>query len=297
VKKGFMKNSFKIGKIKSTLNHLITAEVELRKSIWQRWNNPTGYTTPAFLVGNGRSGTSMIVRHLAKSWQIDLYNENNAAAFNTWFIQDLSVIEDLVRDSYASLALFKPLRDTYRTPLLLSRFPLAKVLFAFRHYDDVINSARKKFYDEDGLTVNPKNIMVEDRRPHVIRWVTNDFAEFSTFPPPEETKHFILSRWKPSLSLESNIALQWLFTNRLYFDYNLDRNNRVKIVRYESIVTDPVNEFKSLCQFLGLDYEPQIVKGIFTSSIRRDPTPKLDPIIRSDCQELWQRLCQQANLK
>ena len=35
-------------------------EIELRRKIWQRIKNPRKVTRPAFVVGSGRSGTSML---------------------------------------------------------------------------------------------------------------------------------------------------------------------------------------------------------------------------------------------
>jgi hypothetical protein len=220
----------------------------------------------------------MIVHHLSKSWQMALYNENNPAAFERFRLRDLAVIESLINRSYAQVTLFKPILDTCQTRVLLSRFPAAKIIFAYRHYDDVINSSAKAFGTNSRLN-------------HVQSWINDDFSEFAV-PPPEETKNYVRSRWKPSLSLESGAALYWLFYNRLFFDLNLDQDERVKLVCYESVVLDPAKEFESLCQFLGLEFKPQIIEGVFASSIGHDSPPQIDPDIRADCDELKQRLSQ-----
>jgi hypothetical protein len=257
---------------------LRVAETELRRQLWQRWQNPARETLPVFLVGCGRSGTSMIVRYLGKSWWLEFYNEDNPAAFERWRLRDLSAIEALIDRSYAHVTLFKPILDTYQTPILLARFPTAKAIFAFRHYDDVINSSIKRFG-------------IANRLKHVRAWIEEDFNEFAAVPPPEETKIFIREKWKPSLSPESGAALYWLFQNRLYFDLGLYQSKRVKLVQYESIVSRPAEEFKSLCGFLGIPFEPQLAAGIFSSSIGRNSPPTIDPEIRAACEELWQRLC------
>ena len=254
----------------------------MRKRIWQRWHNPTGCTAPVFLVGCGRSGTTMLIFHLNRLWEIDLYNEDHPAAFQNWRLRDLTVIEELINHSYASMILFKPILDTYRTHVLLSRFPKAKTIFAFRHYDDVVNSSLKKFG-----TANRIN--------HVRSWIEEDFSEFSAVPPPEETKSFIRSRWKPSLTPESGAALYWLFQNRLFFDLHLDKEVRVKLVSYESLVRNPEREFKSLCQFLELPCKPTVAQGVFASSIGRDQPSEIDSVIRADCEKLWQLLCKHKN--
>jgi hypothetical protein len=281
------------GKLRALMYELKKNETEVRRNIWQRWKNPTGHTTPVFLIGNVRSGTSMIVFHLAKSWQVKLYNEDNPDAFLYWRLRDYPVIDNLLKESYAPVTLFKPILDTYRILSLLERYPTAKVLFAFRHFDDVINSTRQRFYNKYGLYTPSKKVPNHDTRDPITLWVANDFAEFSQAPIPDETKRIIKEKWHSSLNLDSNIALRWLFVNRLYFDLNLFQDERVKIVHYESAVAEPEREFKDIFQFLDLKYEPHVIEGVFSSSIGKNAPPQIDPTIREDCEELLERLLQQ----
>ena len=122
------------------------------------------------------------------------------------------------------------------------------------------------------------------------RWVTTDFAEFSAAPPPQKTTAFIKARWHPALNVDSNIALRWLFVNHLFFDLGLHREERVKLVHYETVVAQPEREFKSIFRFLGLEFEPPVIEGIHPFAVRRAPPPSIEPQIRADCEEMWQRL-------
>ena len=177
------------------LNNRIKAfGITYLKPIHQRVYNPTRNTKPIFLVGCGRSGTSMLVFRLEKSWQIELFNENHPAAFQNFRIRDLATIEEVIDRSYAGLALFKPILSTPQTPILLSYFPTSWAVFVFRHYCDVINSSIKRF----GLMSRPD---------HVNAWVNDDFAEFGAYQPPEKTKELIRSLWEPTLSPETGAAL------------------------------------------------------------------------------------------
>ena len=258
-------------------------EIEIQKELRRRRSNPSGNSTPVFIVGCGRSGTSMLLMQLSKSWQVEHFNENHPAAFDNWRLREPSIVHRLIQDTYAPIVLFKPILNTSQTRELLSSFPKSKIVFCFRHYDDVINSSLKKFGRENRIG-------------HVRSWISDDFAEFSFASPPEQTKIFIQSRWCPSLNPESGAALYWLFYNRLYFDLKLFEDERVKLIQYEKLVTNPVAVFTSLCQFLGLEFEFHIVEGIFASSVRRDDPPDIDPGIRADCEELWRRLCRHATL-
>jgi hypothetical protein len=97
------------------------------------------------------------------------------------------------------------------------------------------------------------------------------------------------------LNPESAIALYWLFYNRLYFDLGLDRNPESHLTQYEAMVTDPEPEFISICKFLGIRYDPEMIAGINTASIRKDRQPEIDAQIVTCCEETLTRLHQACN--
>jgi len=274
-----------VGRVRQVLHRLDGTKKILRRSVYQYWQNPAGDSIPIFLVGCGRSGTTMLVAQLAKTWQVQLYNEDHADAFDNWRLRDLSVIDDLIESSRAPFTIFKPILDTYRSRMLLSYYPTSKIVFAFRHYNDMVNSGTKR-----------RRKMVDEMYPihPVVTWLETDFAEFAAAPPSDEVKNTLRSLWHPDCDVPSLEALYWLFHNLLFFDLQLDQDRRTKLVQYESVVLNPEQQFKEICQFLGLKFEPAIADGVFASSIKREAPPEIDPDIRAECEALWQRLCQAA---
>ena len=75
-------------KIRSVQYRLLAKQDELKKNVQRRLHNPEGTSLPIFLVGCGRSGTSMFIWQLEKSWQIKLYNEDHPAAFDEYRLRD-----------------------------------------------------------------------------------------------------------------------------------------------------------------------------------------------------------------
>lgn len=267
------------GKIRSVQYRLLKKQDELKKTAQRRRHNPEGHSVPVFLVGCGRSGTSMFIWQLEKSWQIELYNEDHPAAFDVYRLRDYEVIERLVEKSQAPFTLLKPILDTVQTMRLLNHFAGSKAIFAFRHYTDVINSSLKKFG-----TYNRIN--------HVKGWMAEDFAEFDVAPPPEVSKALIRSLWQEDLSPEEGAALYWLFYNRLYYDLGMVEDDRVHLVRYESLVTEPREQFEQVIRFLGAEFEEQMVEGVHAKSINKNSPPPLRPAILAACDELYEQMTQ-----
>lgn len=236
---------------------------------------------PIFLVGCGRSGTSMVLRGLGKSYKVEIYNESNPVAFTKFRLKDFATIEKLNASGYALFKLYKPILDTHMSVKYLSKFPLAKIIFVYRHYSDVISSSIRYFGADNWPS-------------RVAHWIQNDFDEFASAPPPADTKAYIRSLWTNKLSAESSIALYWLFYNRLYIDLGLNRNSRVILINYENVVTKPEVEFRRLCKFLNIGYSQKMVEDMFITSIKHIQLPELEKTIQNECDKLWDYLCGQA---
>lgn len=268
-------------KIRSVQYRLLAKQDELKKTVRRRLHNPDGVSVPIFLVGCGRSGTSMFIWQLEKSWQIKLYNEDHPAAFAEYRLRDFGVVAHLVEESKAPFTLFKPILDTVQTMALLNHFPGSKAIFAFRHYTDVINSSLKKFG-----TYNRIN--------HVKGWMTEDFAEFAVCPPPEASKSAVRELWQDNLSPEEGAALYWLFYNHLYYDLGLHDDPRTILIRYETLVTQPREQFEEVIAFLGAEFEEKMVEGVHAKSINKNDPPPLRPAIMEACEALYEQMSQHA---
>jgi hypothetical protein len=106
------------GAVRRASHNLGRLQAAFSRSLVQRLRNPSGDSRPVFLVGAGRSGTSMIVRHLARTWQVALFNEDDPAAFRDYHLRDFAEVRELISRSRAPITLFKPIKDTHRTRAL-----------------------------------------------------------------------------------------------------------------------------------------------------------------------------------
>jgi hypothetical protein len=249
-----------------------------RKWPWQTvYARPRRQSRPAFVVGSGRCGSTMLAEQLWECWAVSRFDGNHPAAYERWKLRDLDTIESVVRASWAPVTLFKPMLDAYRTRSFLERFSDARVVFAVRTLDDVIRSSLRRF--------GPAN-----RIGHVRAWIREDFAEFSSVPPPVETREAVRRHWSDDLGPEAGVALYWLFYNRLFYDLELDREPRVRVVQYERVIENPRSEMKGLSEFLGIPFEENMVRGIRTDSLGAGLAYALPHALRRECDSLAARL-------
>jgi hypothetical protein len=267
-------------RVRTMLSGFGSGPAKVRQHLLRAWRLSSTMPRAAFIVGCGRSGTSMLLERLSKSWQVDPYNEDHAAAFRNYRLRDLKAIAGLVREGSAPVALFKPILNSCQTGELLSTFRGSRAVFVCRHYEDVINSSLRKFG-------------VMNRITHVRTWMEDDFAEFAFAPPPSSTREAIRALWNPSLEPESGAALYWLFYNLLYFDLGLAQDERVALAQYEWLVREAKVEFQRIATLLDIQFERSMVEGVFASSIQRHTAPPIEAGVRKACEDLWQKLCEQ----
>jgi hypothetical protein len=105
----------------------------------------------------------------------------------------------------------------------------------------------------------------------------------------DETYAIVTQLAHPDISDASAAALIWYFRNVLFFEQGFDSDPRVRLVQYESLVSDPQQELRCVFGFLGLDYSARISSKIFASSIKRHNPPPIEPPIEQLCAGLMSR--------
>ena len=85
-------------------------------------------------------------------------------------------------------------------------------------------------------------------------------------------------------------ALFWYVRNSFYFMLGLDQDPRVRLVRYEDLVTRPGEVFPALFAHIGASYDPAWIEDI---QDRSTPTARPDGVsddIAALCDALQARL-------
>lgn len=230
-----------------------------------------------FIVGNQRSGTTMILRQVNKHLKVDAYEEVSDAMFQLR-LKELNYIRKIVDQSNAKVIIFKPLEDSHRIIEYLEEFNSSYAIWVFRHYYDVVNSCIKKNWGakyKEYITKISKKIYFDYCEPLNLT---------------EKNKKFIQNFYHPKITEETCTALIWYLRNTIYFDYNLFKNPKVLAVSYEKLVTQPENEMSNILKFIQLENRLPVFKGIHRKSIKKDSQPKIDSQVDDACVKLHQKL-------
>jgi len=211
---------------------------------------------------------------------IGIYNEGSDIAYHKYRIRSRTEISRLIETTGTSLILFELANDLQYTDRFLDLHPHSKALWIFRNYHDVVRDAVRRWGPAQ------KDIMVGiargvDRHP-------GQRAIAEAMAP--ETLSLVKKFAHENMSPEDGAALLWYTRNLFYFQLKCDEDPRVLLVKYEDLVTRPVQHARWIFDFIACDFKDRYVRDIDASHIGEAPIEGLNPGIRALCDGLMDRL-------
>ena len=248
----------------------------LRKHIYQyfRDGGKEGQIR-VFVAGMQRSGTNLLMDVLEESMESDVFHERDPRAFDNYQMRDPAEIQRLVDASRARLFVIKALCELQELSSLMETFSPAKTVWIVRDYNDVVNSMLHSF----GNMAKQVQRIARDR--NSSGWLGMGMSD--------RTHEIVRSLVSDSLDDATASALQWYFRNMLFFDQSFDSDRRVLLIRYEELVSHPVEEFEKIYKFAGIRFSRGVVRKVSPRSIGKHPRPDIDPAVRGLCDELLHR--------
>ncbi len=241
-----------------------------------------GRKTVVLILGIQRAGTSMMYWVFERDMGVRVYRESSElSSLDTVEHVRLNPLSSVVAeiDSHRlPMVVFKPLVESQRAHELMAAFPDSKVLWAYRHYQDVAASNLKAFGADNGN---------RDLQP----FLANDPNNWRSQNSSEETRETLRRFLEMDLNPFDTAALFWWARMQLYFEQHLDQNPRVMLSRYEDLVLDPARTMRRTYAFLGRPYPgDHIVKDVNAQSVGKGRVSKLSPAVDELCAAMLARL-------
>lgn len=240
----------------------------------QTFSRPVS-TTPVFILGCQRSGTTMLMFSFHLHPDIAVFDESgNNIAFTDFRLRGFANTKNIIENCAFPVACFKPLADSHLTYKILQTFPSARCIWMLRNYNDTANSFLKKF-------------------PHAtraIRFVCTGKEGGGWFQEgiSSDTRNILRSLpWQEFVDFDFS-CLVWWARNRLFFEQQLNIENRVLLLKYEDLVTDQNSSLKTITDFIGIPYSVKMGKYFHKRSISRSDVPKLHQSVKYLCDDLFE---------
>lgn len=234
-----------------------------------------------FIVGCQRSGTTLLVRLFNSDYRCRVFGEFSALSCDDPGGIRLNPLPDVAaafRRVRVPLIIAKPLVETQNVKDLLAFFPSSKVLFVYRHFEDVAKSDTAKFGLHNGI---------DNLRP-IVAGCTRNWRSEGARPFVRET---VTRHFSQDMNPYDAAVLFWFARNQLFFDLALDAEPRVMLCRYEYLVGDPAAAMQRIYAFAGVSI-PDLshTRQVHSASIGKGGRLPLKPEVRVLCEQLLARL-------
>ncbi len=248
---------------------------------------------PVFILGCQRSGTTIGVKNFRESNQFDVYGEGSKAAMKKLVrLRSSDKIQGIIKRSRKQFVVFKPLNDSHRADQLLEQFDNSCVIWFYRDVFDVVNSAVVKWGDLQQKMIAfiagnlRKHGSIESAMPDILE--EPRAAIYAERLGPEMIE--CLLKWtEGEISAETGAAVIWYLRNSLFFELNLDADDRALLVKYENFATNPAPELQRICKFLNAPYTEALSTKIHSSSIGKSGAPPIAHDVLDACEQLTDR--------
>jgi len=269
-----------------TYSQLVSDTRRLIKPLAWKLRSAKEISRIGFILGSQRSGTNMLNDAFDRDWNCMAFGEDHGLALGPsyehdlrWRWRPLGEIRSIFESLRVPLIVAKPIVESQRALELLEYFPGSRIIWAYRDYKDVAQSSIEIFGAEASLH-NLRAVLDPKMRTH---WFSENV--------PDDSRALVKRYFDPDRPLPDLKALGWLIRNSLYFQLGLDRDPRVTMSRYESLVSDPVGEMRRLYSFLGADFPGSHVCGhMHRNSVSKGSHARVSNDLDNLCQRLLERL-------
>ncbi len=229
-------------------------------------------STPVFLFGIQRSGTTMLMHCLELHPDTEIFDEaDNNEAFFDYCIRNYETLNALITRSKAPFVCFKPIADSHLIMEFIEQFPSGKFIWAYRDYKDVANSFLRKF--------------AHATRAIKLVCLNQEGGGWFQKGVSSETTSILREVYTPGLSEFDLACLAWFARNRIFVEKNLGSSD-VMLIKYEHMVSNPERTFTNLSNFTGMRYDKNSIRYVHNASIAKNPYPELNPLIQKMCDDL-----------
>lgn len=250
--------------------------VVYEKKVLLPFRSPILNTRPVFILGCGRSGTTMLLNAFTRDFRIETFGENDPRiARNHMLVHER--VGRVIENSKAKTLVMKPILNSFDAPKLLASYAQAQIIWMVRDYKDMVASSINMFGSIVASYLREWTLLGTGQN-----WLCSGI--------PTETTEILFKLDSSKFTDYDWMALVWWSVNRTIFVNRLYDSERFLLVRYEKLVQEPELALKTIYYHIGIDYNWTASLFVNTNSVGKGKNLKLHPSIEEMCNDLSYRL-------
>lgn len=243
---------------------------------------PCNNTLPVFIMGCGRSGTTMMINIFHRDHRIEALNENDPKVARNFMLVS-EKIGPAIENCKAPVLVMKPILNSFNASRFLKAHSRAKIIWIIRDYKDMISSSIEKF----GSTVAAymKNLVLFKKGDN---WLSLGMHSDSL-----EVLYKIDSTGFTDYDW---MGCVWWSVNRTITLDKLYQSDRFLCLEYEKIVRDSNRILKEVYEYIGLQCNKRAGKYVHAASVGKGAAIGLHLQVHEMCEKLAQDLTRVTKL-
>jgi len=233
------------------------------------------------ILGCQRSGTTLLTNVLDRINYTKVFGEFSVLSSSTsdkLRLNDLNKVANTLDKTSSPLIIMKPLVESQNALKLLESIPNSSIIWLYRQYKDNVLSNVNEFTSSAGYG-NIKPLL------------ESDYSNWRCENASTETIETLRSLYKDNSTEYDAGALFWYARNMLYFDQDLDQNEKVSLWKYEDFVQSPKRFIDNILMEDGLKKpNPNMYNIVSASSVGRANSLEINNNIHKLCTELMEKL-------
>ena len=250
--------------------------IRYKKRLIFAMREPYKDTLPVFILGCGRSGTSMMVNIFERDKRIEALGENDPMLAENYMLVREEIRPTIDRCKVPVL-IMKPILNSFDASSILETYDRAKVIWMLRNYSDVIASSVKKF-----------GSVVSDYMKELVLFKKGD--NWLSSGIPNKTLKILHNIDTTGFTRYDWMSLVWWSVNSTVILNRLYQHDRVLFVKYENLVYSPEEVLRCVYKYIKLSYNPKTEKYIHTASVSKGAAIQLQPVVKEMCDNLTEEL-------
>lgn len=230
-------------------------------------------TIPIFILGCGRSGTTMMLDIFHDDERIEVLGEKDRKIASKKFLLRYEKLGAAIYHSKASVMVMKPILNSFDAKRLLTQYENSIVLWVIRDYRDMIASSVKKFGNR--VAGFMRDLLLDNSGDN---WIATGM--------PTDTQKRLQNIVHKDFTNEDWMGLVWWSVNYTVLRDRLHQFDRFKLIEYEMVVRNKDILMNKIYHSLGMKLTKRSNHPVHPDSIGKGACIKLDPIVDSMCKDL-----------
>lgn len=246
--------------------------IRYKRQIKCAFRHSNGKALPIFVMGYGRSGTTMMLNTFALDDRFEIFRENDPRIARDYMLVYEKVSQEISGCKTEALVM-KPILNSFDASRILENYNRAKIIWMIRDYRDVAASAVKRFGPTVGCYL--KELVgsgVGDN------WLARGM--------PKETVKILRELDSAAFGDHDWMGLVWWSVNRTIILDRLYSNSQFLLLKYENLVKNPEQMLGQLYEFLELEYRRGLGRFIHDMSVGKGSRVQFRGIIQRMCDSL-----------